>query len=301
MEKILIVDDSIFAVEVLKDILQQEYEVISANDGESGLETAHRISPSLILLDIEMPDMNGFEVLEKIKQSDDISNVPVIFLTGMTDVESEEKGFLMGAADYIKKPYNRNIVCARVRNQIKVFKYHNEIERQLQYDVLTGVYSRRNFESKLMVSWKNAIKYGEALSFAILDIDHFKKLNDTYGHVEGDRALRKVAKTIEHALPIENNFVARYGGEEFVVIFPNTPEHMAENYMMQVSLALAQERIRNENSGVAQHVTLSIGGITIIPDDRDSVLAFIESADRMLYKSKQNGRNQMSWCSQIIV
>lgn len=295
METILAIDDSAFNIHILTSFLQEDYNVISTQSGKEGIIMALQKLPSLILLDIEMPEMNGFQVLTELQKNNKSNRIPVVFLTGLANIETEEKALLAGAVDYITKPYNQNIVKARVRIHVDSYLYQTTIENQLLLDVLTGLHNRRSYEKYILIKWNESIQNQTSLSVAMIDIDYFKKINDTYGHQEGDRVLKIIASTIQKALPKDNNFVARYGGEEFIIILPNLSKEDAELVTQNVCEMVFNQSIPNINSPVCDVLTISIGGSTMIPTQCDSMLTFMYHTDEMLYKAKALGRNQVVW------
>ncbi|MGN1148565.1 MAG: diguanylate cyclase [Lachnospiraceae bacterium] len=295
MDKVLIVDDSRLDVVVLADILKAEYDVITANSGEEGLEKAKAEDPVLILLDIIMPVMDGFEVLRRLKADTATMNIPVIFLTALSDEKIEEEGFMKGAIDYVKKPFNPHIVRARVRNHVKLYLYMRTIETQMSIDGLTGAYNRRAFDKQKYHLGEMAAKESKLLSVFILDIDYFKKVNDTYGHGEGDFVLKNVVNKIQEVVSKEPAFLARYGGEEFAVLLYGKTADEAVEIAEQIRNAVYELQIPNTNSDVCPYLTVSIGGLTCMPEGNNTVDEMIEIADIMLYQAKNNGRNQTCW------
>jgi len=297
VETILIIDDSFFNIKLLEGILQKDYNIVYANEGEEGFEMAKVKQPSLILLDIEMPGMNGFQVLEKLQVTKETQQIPVVFLTGVDDTATEEKAFFCGAVDYIRKPFCGNVVCARVRTHINMFRYRKMLETQMYIDVLTGLYTRKHCIDYVNKQWKNSIKEGIPFSLGIADIDFFKRVNDTYGHQEGDRVLSAVADLMKNAMPDDNNYIARMGGEEFYLIMVGESKARALEIMENVCNAVGRQSVCKVggNSDEEINVTISIGGRTIIPSEKDSVDTFAAIADKMLYEAKDRGRNQVVW------
>lgn len=296
MDKILIIDDNTFEITILRDILKHKYEIISAQNGQDGFELATKESPSLILLDIVMKGLDGFGTLQLLKANSTTMSIPVIFLTAVDNEEIEEKGFLAGVVDYIRKPYNPNIVLARINTQINIYNYRRMIEEQLSIDGLTGIHNRRDFKTKSAQFWERAKVEQTPLSFMILDIDFFKKVNDTYGHMTGDTVLIRLASLLKQTIHEDSsNYIARYGGEEFVVFLYNSTAEEGLKCAQQLCDDLRALNIPNENSEVCPVLTLSIGGNTIIPTDSDQIESFIIQADQNLYRAKNNGRNQVVW------
>lgn len=295
MDKLLIIDDNRLETCILTDILSEDYNIITAPTGKEGLKKAFEEMPVIILLDIVMPGMDGFEILKQLKDSELTKDIPVIFLTALTDEKTEEKGFLNGAIDYIRKPYNPNIVKARVWRHAQLYLYMKAIESKMQLDGLTGLYNRSAFETKLQSWWYKAITESVPISFCIVDIDYFKMVNDTYGHGEGDNVLRKTSRLMEANFNNENQFVARYGGEEFVIVLYNVGEEEGKKLAEKLRIDIHDLGIPNRNSKAEPVLTISIGGRTEIPSQYSTIEDMVEKADIMLYKAKENGRNQVCW------
>lgn len=296
MEKILVIDDSVLEIKVMSDILQDQYEILEAKNGEEGLQLALREEPLLILLDIVMPGMDGFQVLEILKEQEKTMKIPVIFLTALEDEITEEKGLMMGAVDYIKKPYNPNIVRVRVENQAKMHRYRTTIENQMAMDWLTNVRNRSDFERQKQKIWSRAAKEQVPLSFFFVDIDYFKRVNDTYGHAVGDSVLSRVAEFMKRVVVEEEKYyLSRYGGEEFVVLLYGYEMEEGKRIGERVREGVQKLQMPNEHSEVCPVVTVSIGGCTVVPDSSRSADTFIREADQQLYRAKKNGRNRMEW------
>lgn len=297
MEKVLIIDDSRLDVMVLADILKEEYEVITALTGEEGLKKARKEMPVLILLDIVMPVMDGFQILEELKSTDLTKEIPVVFLTALADEKTEEKGFMKGAMDYIKKPFNPHIVRARVRTHVKLYLYMRTIESQMSVDGLTGAYNRRDFENRKLHLWEQAKKEAKPLSLFIADIDYFKRINDTYGHGEGDYVLKTAVTEMQKILLWEQAYLARYGGEEFAVFLYDRTVKEAELLAETLREGIRKLNIPNIKSDVCPYLTISIGGCTQVPGENDNASDFVKMADSMLYEAKNSGRNRTCWKS----
>lgn len=296
MEKILIVDDSILEIKILADILQDRYDILACRSGIDGLEVAYQEDPALILLDIIMPEADGFEILERLKENEKTKDIPVIFLTGLEDVATEEKGLLMGAVDYIRKPYNPNIIRARVRTHVRMYRYRRTIETKMSVDVLTDVHNRNDYEHKKTEYWNKAIKEQIPISAMIADIDYFKMVNDTYGHSEGDYVLRHVSGKMKEVLSKHGKYyIARYGGEEFCIILYGLDQRAAFEIAEEIRQEVRGLEIPNQNSPVAPVVTISIGGNTAAPDREEELAGFFHAMDDMLYRAKKQGRNRVEW------
>jgi len=289
---ILITDDEKFNLEILGNILSPFYNILIARNGTRALELAKLNAPDLILLDVIMPDMTGFDVITKLKESENTVNTPVIFITGLTNPADEEKGFFLGAVDYITKPFNKAIVKARVNTHIKIVDQMRTIERIGLIDPLTKISNRRGFENRFNADWGRAVREQTPIGFMIMDIDKFKNYNDTYGHHQGDAALKAFADTALNSISRANDFVARWGGEEFVIILPNTDMTGAAEVAETVRKNVEAMIIPTEE-GEETGITVSIGVNSVLPDADTSSPDFLTKADQALYKAKEAGRNRV--------
>ena len=210
MEKILIVDDSLLQASKLKAIIDDEYDVVIAQTAEEGLRKAHDEDFSLILLDVVMPEMDGFTLLKKLQEEIITQSVPVILITSLADAANERRGLILGAVDYITKPYIPLIVKARVDAHIKLYRYRKRVEEQSMTDQLTGIANRRRYDHYSLSKWREAARLRFPFSICMFDIDHFKVYNDAFGHPAGDRVIAAVAKTISSHLKRSTDFVGRY-------------------------------------------------------------------------------------------
>lgn len=289
--KILIIDDVPANVKILIDTLQSEYMTFSATNGEDALKIASSSIPDLVLLDIMMPGMNGYEVCRRLKADPLLKDIPVIFITAMGDEENEKNGLELGAVDYIAKPFKPALVKLRVRNHLKSKRQRDILARLNYIDPLTGIANRRAFDEYFHREWRRASRSSTTLSAILIDIDQFKLYNDNYGHIPGDDCLRNVAKAISGTLQRPADLAARYGGEEFVCLLPDTDSNGACLIAEKVRANVAALAIPHAHSSVAAHVTISAGVATIHPSQTAPAASLIEAADRMLYQAKQEGRN----------
>jgi diguanylate cyclase (GGDEF)-like protein len=290
---VMIVDDERINRMTLAALLQDECRLILAKDGPSAL---HRLAGenavSLILLDVSMPGMDGYEVLRRLREDARTADIGVIFITGQTEEQDEERGLLLGAADYVPKPIRPAIVRARVRNHLKLVAQRRELERLSQQDALTGIANRRYFDEALDRACRRAARLGEPLGLAMIDVDHFKLYNDHYGHGAGDETLRKVAAALAAVARRPYDVAARYGGEEFVLLVPGATD--LEDILQQARGDVLALAIPHTLSATADVVTISGGGILTEVTTASSPQSLLRRADAMLYRSKQGGRNRMT-------
>jgi diguanylate cyclase (GGDEF)-like protein len=273
-------------------MLQQEYEICTVEDGTDALKKAEEMLPDIILLDILMPGVDGFDVITRLKSSGKTKDIPVIFITGVSDNESEIKGLAAGAVDYIHKPLNDAIVKLRVRQQIQLKNQMKKIEYLSMVDQLTDLPNRRSFEKRINEEWKRSVREQTPLSILILDIDHFKKYNDTYGHQQGDVILQATAKEFFKALRRPGDFAARWGGEEFVILLCNTDLNGALDIAEKVRALIEAMEIYTPG-GTATSVTISIGVNFRAAGQSGTIDEFISKADTALYDAKNKGRNRV--------
>jgi PleD family two-component response regulator len=221
--KILVVDDEQANLAAVKNILVPKYEVFTARSGEEALERARDINPDIILVDTVMPGMDGFKTLIRLKGIQEIQNIPIIIITSCSNDVDEERGFLLGAVDYISKPFKKAIVRARVETHIRIAEQIRTIARLSLIDALTNIPNRRNFDDKSTTEWRRCVREHKPISFLMMDIDNFKTYNDTYGHPQGDILLIAVAKIFSEYARRPSDIAARIGGEEFGLLLPDTP------------------------------------------------------------------------------
>lgn len=294
MERILIVDDSQLQAVQLKMILEDEYDVTVVHTAEEGLSKASSEEFSLILLDVVMPGMDGFTLLKKLQEEIITQSVPVILITSLSDVQNEQHGLILGAVDYIAKPFKPLIVKARVNTHIKLYNYRKQVEQQSQIDQLTGVANRRRYDNYSAQKWSEAVRLQVPISICMFDIDRFKVYNDTFGHPAGDKVIAAVAKTASSHLKRSTDFFARYGGEEFVALLMGDRAERAFEHMKKIRQAIQDLHIPHAPS-VSEWVTVSIGGVTVIPSAKHSYEIMLKIADTSLYDAKRLGRDRVVW------
>lgn len=298
--RILIVDDEPSNIELTADIFKNDYEALFAMDGEKAIEVAAASKPDVILLDIMLPGMDGFEVCRRLKADPMTRDIPVIFITGMGDTGAETKGLDLGAVDYITKPINPPVVKMRVRNQIELKQARDQLARMATTDGLTGLANRRRFDEALAMEHARHARTGTELALIILDIDHFKLFNDNYGHVRGDDCLKAVAGVLKNSLHRATDLAARYGGEEFICILPDTASpHGVQKLAEGIRQDVAALNIPHGNSPTADHLTVSLGVITACCTQDTSPSQLVALADEQLYRAKTSGRNRICFAQRV--
>lgn len=293
--KILIIDDEKMNRDLLYELLKEDYQIMVASCGLKAMKALSTLEklPDLILLDVMMPEMDGYEVCLKLKNNDLTKDIPVIFVTAMGETRDESKGFSMGAVDYITKPVSPPIVQARVKTHIRLKHKVDLLERMVSIDGLTEIPNRRAFDDTLEREWKQSQRDKTYLSVLMMDVDKFKQYNDNYGHSAGDDCLRKVAKALENSLQRPTDFIARYGGEEFCAILPNTDKQQALVVGEKFRVAIEQLQLVHEYSEAAPHITVSIGAATSNQFTNHDPSELQKLADDCLYQSKEAGRNRV--------
>ncbi len=297
-QNILIVDDVTMNRKILETALKDQYNVKLANSGREALLIAvSKNPPDLILLDIMMPEMDGYEVCKRLKEIPETREIPIIFVTAMNEEKHEEYGFSIGAIDYITKPFSIPIVKARVKNHIELKKYRDLLKENSMLDGLTGIANRRHFNETLLMELNRAKRLGSTLSILMADIDFFKKHNDSYGHLEGDECLRKVALTLKNQLKRPADLVARWGGEEFACILPETGHVAALAIAENLRRSVMDLAIPHKDSPIEKILTVSIGVATTSTSENEDFESLIKKSDDALYKAKEKGRNRV--CSEM--
>jgi diguanylate cyclase (GGDEF)-like protein len=291
--KILLVDDERFNLNTLHNLLKDDYKIMVATNGEQGLKAALTGRPDLILLDIAMPGLDGYEVCRRLKADTVTQNIPIIFITAHHEAADETKGLELGAADYIVKPFNLSVVRARVHTQLRLKQQSDLLAQYAFRDGLTGLSNRRAFNDRSALEWERCFRAGLPISIILLDVDHFKLYNDHYGHASGDECLRGVARVLAAQVTQMSDMVARYGGEEYVAVLPGSTQEAALALGERLRAGVEAEQLEHLASKVASYVTISVGVATTIPSREDGLLGLIEAADKMLYAVKTEGRNRV--------
>lgn len=310
---VLVIDDNVTNLKVASEHLKVEgYEVLTARDGESGIQRASLAQPDLILLDVQMGGIDGFETCRRLKADSATKNIPVIFTTVLTTVEDKLKGFDAGGVDYVPKPFQVEELLARVNTHITLYKLQRELQAEIHerklaevalrkanlelqrlavLDDLTQIANRRRFDQYLQSQWEQC--QGTNLSLLLCDVDFFKRFNDGFGHQAGDRCLQLVAQGISRGVGHVKDLVARYGGEEFAVILPETDLEGARQVGETIQTEIRRMKLAQAYTEVSQYVTLSIGVASIVPNPKAEPKMLIAASDTALYEAKKQGRNRI--------
>ena len=292
--KILIVDDDALNRIILEKTLSDEHEIYLVTSGEEALAFVKHTQVDLIILDIMMPGMNGYDVLVELKESSLSHAIPIIFISANSAHEDEAKGLELGAMDYIVKPFCASIVKVRVRNQLLIKQKNDLLEMLASIDGLTEIPNRRYLDENLEREWRRSKRNNSSMCVLLIDIDHFKRYNDCYGHRAGDECLKAVAQTLAAQCERGSDFVARYGGEEFVAVLPETNKQGAIAFANKLRKAINDLNIEHNASLNASHITISIGIASSESSQAYTEKALLEEADSGLYNAKKLGRNQIS-------
>lgn len=291
--RLLVVDDQPSNIQTLYEIFQVDHEVFMATGGEQALAFCRdNPPPDLILLDIVMPGMDGIEVCRRLKTNPKLSDIPVIFVTARSEPADETAALTAGGVDFIAKPVNAAVVRARVKTHLTLKAQADLLHSLVFLDGLTGVANRRRFDDTLEIEWQRCRRSGKPVTLLMMDIDHFKRYNDHYGHQAGDACLQKIAAAIKSNLKRSPDMVARYGGEEFVCLMPECDLRAGQAKAEGLLAALAALNIPHADSPTANHVALSIGIAVMYPTGENTPEALIAAADAALYEAKRNGRNR---------
>jgi diguanylate cyclase (GGDEF)-like protein len=286
---ILIVDDEM-PIRHLMSLLLKDFGTIEmAGSGKEALEKVNALTPDLIILDVQMPEMNGYEVCQKIKANDKTSSIPIVFLTANSSNEDEEYGFEIGATDFIRKPISPKIVSARVSNILSLQLTTRKLELIASTDPLTGAFNRRHLNLVGTNELSRSRRYNSTFTLLMLDIDHFKAVNDTYGHDVGDEALIETVAVIKNTIRSED-FLFRLGGEEFAVMLPETAKLAAFDTAERIRIAISKIVIQTPIDPLSFTISIGIAENTSEDNGIDLIL---KRADEALYQAKLSGRNRV--------
>lgn len=287
---VLLIDDAPLMHRLLAARLKDEgVEVIGAFDGQEGLDLAQLQRPSIVLLDLDMPNMHGFEILRALKNDPRTIGLPVIIVSGSGRTDDKVRAFELGAIDFVTKPFDAAELRARIHSALRLMRLLRLLEQRAQIDGLTGLWNRTYFNERLASEINSATRMGQGVALVICDLDHFKKLNDTFGHTAGDAVLQGFASILLRELR-SCDVACRYGGEEFALILPHTSLSEAVTACERIRTALEAQRWR-KFPGI--RATGSFGVTTSGVSNLNDPTAWVEAADRALYSAKDAGRNRV--------
>lgn len=312
--QLLLVDDDPGMVQLMGRTLAGLGRLRFATSGQQALRQMRELPPDLVLLDGEMPGLTGFQVCEQMKVDPDLAGIPVIFVTGHSDNVHELRGLELGAVDFIAKPISEPLLVARVKTQLRIKRLTDELRDVARTDALTELANRRSFDERLEREWRRAQRDATPISLLLVDVDHFKRYNDHYGHPAGDGCLHAVAQALRTATLRPADCVARYGGEEFALLLPNTARSGAASVAQRVIQQVASLSLPHESSATAPWVTVSVGVASFDADSTSWTEAgagsghaalsqrgradLVKAADLALYAAKSAGRAQ-AWALDI--
>ena len=288
--RLLVVDDQPTNIQVLYRVFADDCQVFMATSGEQALHTAREEAPDVILLDVMMPDMDGYEVCRQLKQDSATRDIPVLFVTAHHEAQEEARGLACGAVDFITKPIHPAVVRARVHTHLTLLRQTEVLKRLVFIDALTHAFNRRYFDERLAEEWGRAQRTGRPLGLILIDVDYFKQFNDVNGHQRGDDALRQVAQALKGTILRPSDVVCRYGGEEFACLLPDTDLDGALQVAQRMKLAVRDLAIGHPASAVAEVLTISAGVAVRTPTSRGDAAALLALADAQLYRAKAEGR-----------
>ncbi|MDX2116153.1 MAG: diguanylate cyclase [Planctomycetota bacterium] len=287
---LLLIDDSPSIHRLLAFKLKNEgIEFLSAFSGPEGVELAAANKPSLILLDLAMPDVDGFTSLLQLKNDSRTINIPVIVVSGTSSPEDKVRAFELGAMDFVTKPFDVHELRARISSALRIHRLMSMLEKRAQIDGLTGLWNRAHFNDRLAAELSCSRRNGSTMSLVVCDLDHFKRVNDTFGHPAGDAVLQGFAATLNAELR-SYDIACRYGGEEFAIILPDAAAPQAHMICERIRAAIEARRWPNYPDIRA---TASFGVTDKGIDGSDAPAAWVEAADKCLYEAKQTGRNRV--------
>lgn len=287
---ILIIDDDRNNLFVLSSILKSDCAVQAAKSGRYRSRIAVGLKPDLILLNVAMKDLSGFDVLRQLKEKEDTRDIPVIFVTDRANAEDEARAFALGAVDYITRPFHNTVIKVRVETQLTIVRQMRLIERSAHLDALTNLPNRRGYELRLAREWAGAIREGQPLGLIMLDVDRFKSYNTLYGQSQGDGLLQALARTLQTVLKRPGDFAARVGGEEFALILPNTALKGTLHIAEEIRAAVEALGLPHPDSPA---VTVSLGAGSARPKRADNLADFVAGCDQALYEAQTTGWNRV--------
>ncbi|MCO6417951.1 diguanylate cyclase [Siccirubricoccus sp. KC 17139] len=312
---VLLVDDQVMVGEAVRRLLAGEpnLDFHFCPDPAKAVEVAKSVRPTVILQDLVMPGVTGLDLVREYRADPATRDIPVIMLSMREEAATKSDAFTAGANDYLVKLPDRLELVARLRyhsraylNQLQrdeayaalrqsqqdLLKANLELQRLTRVDGLTGLSNRRYFDEYLAAEWFRAARLGSSIAVLMIDVDEFKRYNDSHGHLAGDEVLKLVAQTLQRHCRQSTDLAARFGGEEFAVVLTDVPRERVEQLAWTLCHGMEEQRIPHRASRVSEHVTVSIGGALAFPAAGSSPLLLIDAADKALYEAKAAGKNR---------
>lgn len=293
--KVLVVDDELTNLRLMGDLLSPHYEVLIARSVQEAKEVLRKQVPDILLLDVMMPEVDGFSFCRELKENDDTRNLSVIFVTALHEEEAELKGLQFGAVDFIHKPISSPILLARVHTHLELKRRTDMLEQRTLIDALTGVGNRRAYDLILATEWRRLQRTGGCLSMLIVDIDQFKLYNDCFGHPQGDDCLQRVAAILSQVIGRASDQLTRYGGEEFALLLTDTPLTGAVKLAERIMARIREMNIPHAPDALQKRVTVSIGVASLYPNKDQPPETLFMLADKQLYQAKRTGRDRICY------
>lgn len=294
MKRILLVEDNDFEAKRVM-ALEDTYEIVRRPRGDLALSYLNRNPVDLVLLDLNMPGLHGFEVLERIRQDARTTRLPVIILTANEKISDEEKGLRLGANDFVRKPFSETTLRLRIKKELDLQDFIKQITMLQYIDGLTGAYNRKYFDLRIKEIFDWHLLNKKSFVYFFTDIDKFKNFNTDHGHAGGDECLRQYVRTITSYLRRKEDVVYRYGGEEFVVTISNTTKDKASEYIVGLHAAIRETPILLSTGKVK--ITCSIGAVECVPNEHTSLEGVLMKANLAVNTSKKEGRDRITWTS----
>ena len=292
---ILIVDDSTTELEIMMDGLSDHFSVSITTDANEALQIAHQSpQPDLILLDIVMPEIDGYSLCSTLKNNYHTHNIPVIFVTSANDTSSIIKAFEVGGVDYITKPLKIPELNIRIQTHIHIKNKSKQLESLAYLDPLTRIPNRRKYNETFQYEWSRSIRYKQPIAIIIVDIDFFKQFNEHYGHAKGDNCLTQVAQLLNEQCKRSTDLFARIGGEEFIMLMPNCDLTDAVKKAEKMKTEINKAKIRHDGINHGHYLTVSFGVAATVPQYEHEAISLFQKADDALFNAKSDGRNRIS-------
>jgi len=294
-QSLLIVDDQPFNVQLLQHIFAVHFQVYTATNSESALDLCRANQPDLVLLNVDMPVLNGHDVCRQLKADQTTSHIPVVFITTLLNEKEELRGLDAGAVDFITKPLNARVILARVKTHITMKRQTELLKKMAFVDGMTGLYNRRFFDDRIESEFLRSRRTGSALSILLVDVDDFNHYNEQYGHQTGDDSLRRIADRINKSCRRPADFVARFDGAKLACMLPDTPVNNALPFAQYLEKQVRDLGIEHVGSAVNKVMTISLGVVSRTKDVEHSA-ALIALAETALKRAKEQGRAR-AWCA----